>query len=167
MTTQEKLAAALKEITYHVDMLRHAEQNGEFSGQELKSLLGNVYQSEAEICNEALQAYEAEKQSGVIPCVCCGKQSDTATPDDADMCFECFGSFNATNYDNLKKSTDALVKALEFYAEEKHIVFSSWVESCPEPEGTQWKSCGGEDATLYVEDGERARRAISNHAKEK
>lgn len=48
-----------------------------------------------------------------LPCVCCGKPSHTATPDDADMCWKCFGEFNATEYDNLKKDCDALVKALD------------------------------------------------------
>jgi hypothetical protein len=48
-----------------------------------------------------------------MPCVSCGKPSQRHTPDDADMCHECFGDFNAAEYDNLKKQADALASALK------------------------------------------------------
>jgi len=63
-----------------------------------------------------LRAVIADKMDDVIPCVSCGKPSQRATPDDADMCHECFGDFNATEYDNLKKNVDALMDALEPFA---------------------------------------------------
>lgn len=48
-----------------------------------------------------------------MPCVCCGKPSHTSTPDDAEMCHKCFGEFNATEHDNLKKYCDAVFEVLE------------------------------------------------------
>lgn len=45
-----------------------------------------------------------------LPCVSCGKPADTATPDDADMCWPCFGQFNATEYGNLRKRFEELIQ---------------------------------------------------------
>lgn len=54
-----------------------------------------------------------------LPCVSCGKPSQVATPDDADMCHQCFGQFNATEYDNLKAQVDGLVEALDDISKQK------------------------------------------------
>lgn len=52
---------------------------------------------------------EAQNAEGSLPCVSCGKPPNTSTPDDADMCWECFGGFNATEYGLLRgRFTDLL-----------------------------------------------------------
>lgn len=51
-----------------------------------------------------------------MPCVSCGQPSDTATPDDADMCWKCFGEFNATEFDSLIKKTRAFVSSINTIA---------------------------------------------------
>lgn len=52
-------------------------------------------------------------QSDAMPCVSCGKPSDTSTPDDAEMCWKCFGEFNAAEYDEQYELIDKLVEALK------------------------------------------------------
>lgn len=36
-------------------------------------------------------------------CVCCQKPADTSTPDDANMCYKCFGEFNANVCDQMEE----------------------------------------------------------------
>lgn len=65
-----------------------------------------------------IEAATATKDSkDKIPCVCCGEPSDRSTPDDAEMCHECFGDFNATEVDGLKAEIKSLVSALKPFAE--------------------------------------------------
>lgn len=47
-----------------------------------------------------------------MPCVSCGAPSNTSTPDDAEMCWKCFGEFNASAYDELKAENAALREAV-------------------------------------------------------
>jgi uncharacterized CHY-type Zn-finger protein len=58
--------------------------------------------------NERVQELE-----GFIACVSCGKNSDTSTPDDADMCHKCFGEFNANAYDELQSQLNVTIEALK------------------------------------------------------
>lgn len=55
----------------------------------------------------------APDQSDALPCVSCGNPSDTSTPDDAEMCWKCFGEFNAAAFDEQREVIKALVEALE------------------------------------------------------
>jgi hypothetical protein len=53
---------------------------------------------------------EAIRKDDAMPCVCCGSPSDTATADDAEMCYPCAVSFQATEYSNLKERFTDLLK---------------------------------------------------------
>ena len=60
-----------------------------------------------EILCKALPAQEEE--DGWLPCVSCGNPSNTCTPDDADMCWRCYGGFNAACYDELRDAAQAVI----------------------------------------------------------
>lgn len=53
-----------------------------------------------------------------MPCVSCGKPSHRQTPDDADMCHECFGDFNAIEYDLIKSEKQKLEERIRELADE-------------------------------------------------
>lgn len=81
-----------------------------------------------------------EKESDGMPCVGCGKPSDTATPDDADMCYKCFGEFNACEYDSLKKENKAKLEAAEKMAAALEKIAKR--PDLPNPErDADWKNC--------------------------
>lgn len=108
-----------------------------------------------------------QKNDG-LPCVSCGKPSDTCTTDDADMCWPCYGSFQATAFDNLKKKFVTLIrrdypgvdleKALDELASLPTSSDNSWVDArvnITTPESTEyrqgwergWNACIDEIAT--------------------
>lgn len=53
-----------------------------------------------------------------MPCVSCGKPSHRQTPDDADMCNECFGDFNAIEYDLIKSEKQKLEERIKELSDE-------------------------------------------------
>lgn len=60
--------------------------------------------------NAIICAASHQPDEDSLPCVCCGKPAETSTPDDADMCHECFGRHNAAEYDNLRKRFEELIQ---------------------------------------------------------
>jgi uncharacterized CHY-type Zn-finger protein len=78
---------------------------------------------------------EDEIKEGFLKCVSCENPADTATPDDADMCYKCFGEFNAACYDELKEDVKSLKNALHdvlkaVITSDNGVTDTIWVSDC-------------------------------------
>lgn len=80
------------------------------SEYEHKSFVHKIMLSAATVIRDLLSDRPQPTPDDALPCVCCQKPSETATPDGADMCNACFGEFNATEYDNLRKRFVELIQ---------------------------------------------------------
>lgn len=84
---------------------------------------------------KALTAHaKPDRKTDGCKCVSCSNPSDRETPDGADMCHECFGDFNATEYDNQKEVIRDLAGALRDIQSVERPEFMDapqyWMEKC-------------------------------------
>lgn len=104
MTDDKK--TALKAVDWIEELLdAYAEQDCGCA-----TLRAHVAQGEHNQKCKLIRAGITDDRPDALPCVSCGKPSDTATPDDADMCWQCFAQFNAAEYDQIRARFTSLLQ---------------------------------------------------------
>jgi len=101
----QQMIDIVQQLSANVQVLMNVIKDPAGGTEPAKWMVLQVAQDTVDRAKEIIGA-----QPPSLPCVCCGKPAQTATPDDAEMCHECFGQFNATEYGNLRKRFEELIQ---------------------------------------------------------